>query len=143
MTLDAGARHQQPTDGHKRVASSVTVGMSQSLESKTGIDGPVTVIKRYTVPTGEADYFVEVYQENARIMSTQPGFVRSRLHRPLADGPEMQFVHIAEWTSGTALDKATSNPEWHASLQRMFDDPGLHITSEPASYRVVVELHPS
>ncbi|WP_030988412.1 antibiotic biosynthesis monooxygenase family protein [Streptomyces sp. NRRL WC-3744] len=117
--------------------------MSQSLESKTGTDGPVTVIKRYTVPADEADYFVEVYQENARIMSTQPGFFRSRLHRPLADAPEVRFVHIAEWTSGTALDKATGNPEWHASLQRMFDDPGLHITSEPASYRVVVELRPS
>ncbi|WP_225814597.1 antibiotic biosynthesis monooxygenase family protein [Streptomyces spinosus] len=117
--------------------------MRQSLESKTGIDGPVTVIKRYTVPAAEADYFVEVYQENARIMSAQPGFLRSRLHRPLADTPEVPFVHVAEWTSGTALDKATSNPEWHASLQRMFDDPGLHITSEPASYRVVVELHPS
>jgi len=119
------------------------MGMSQSLESKTGVDGPVTVIKSYTVPADEADYFVEVYQENARIMSTQPGFLRSRLHRPLADAPETRFIHMAEWTSGTALDKATGNPEWHASLQRMFDDPGLHITSAPASYRVVVELHPS
>ncbi|RPF30479.1 antibiotic biosynthesis monooxygenase family protein [Streptomyces sp. TLI_185] len=117
--------------------------MSHSLESKTGVDGPVTVIKSYTVPAEEADYFTEAYQENARIMSTQPGFVRSRLHRPLADAPETRFVHVAEWTSGTALDKATANPEWHAALQRLFDDPGLHITSEPASYRVVVELHPS
>ncbi|MEU3297577.1 antibiotic biosynthesis monooxygenase family protein [Streptomyces longwoodensis] len=117
--------------------------MSHSLSSKTGVDGPVTVIKTYTVPTGEADYFTEAYQENARIMSAQPGFVRSRLHRPLADASETRFVHIAEWTSGTALDRATGNPEWHASLQRLFDDPGLHITSEPASYRVVVELHPS
>jgi hypothetical protein len=55
----------------------------------------------------------------------------------------VRFVHMAEWASGTELDKATDNPEWHASVQRMFDDPGLHITSVPASYRVVVELHPS
>ncbi|WIY01017.1 antibiotic biosynthesis monooxygenase family protein [Amycolatopsis mongoliensis] len=117
--------------------------MTESLESKTGVDEPVTVIKHYTVPAAEAGYFVEVYQENARIMSAQPGFIRSRLHRPLADAPEVRFVHIAEWSSGTALDKATGNPEWHASLRRMFDDPGLHITSEPAGYRAVVELHPS
>ena len=117
--------------------------MSQSLESKTGVDGPVTVIKSYTVSAEEADYFAEVYQENARIMSAQPGFIRSRLHRPLADAPDTRFVHVAEWSSNTALDKATGNPEWHASLQRMFADPGLHITSEPASYRVVVELRPS
>jgi hypothetical protein len=55
------------------------------------------------------------------------------------EGPETRFVHIAK-TSGTALVRATDNPEWHASLQRMFADPDLHITSEPASYRVVVEL---
>ncbi len=117
--------------------------MNHSLESKTAVDGPVIVIKTYTVPTAEADYFTEAYQENARIMSTQSGFLRSRLHRPLADAPETRFVHVAEWTSGTALDKAMGNPEWHASLQRLFDDPGLHITSEPAGYRVVVELRPS
>ncbi|KUL72344.1 MULTISPECIES: antibiotic biosynthesis monooxygenase family protein [unclassified Streptomyces] len=117
--------------------------MSHSLASKTGTDEPVTVIKSYTVPTDEADHFTLVYQENARIMAAQPGFVRSRLHRPLGEGPKTRFLHIAEWTSGTALDRATDNPEWHASLRRMFADPGLHITSEPASYRVVVELHPS
>ncbi|MFG3265811.1 antibiotic biosynthesis monooxygenase family protein [Streptomyces bobili] len=117
--------------------------MTHFLESRTGADGPVTVMKSYTVPTDEADYFTEVYQENARIMSAQPGFVRSRLHRPLADGPETRFVHVAEWTSGIALDRAIGNPEWHASLRRMFDDPALHITSAPAGYRVVVELHPS
>jgi heme-degrading monooxygenase HmoA len=117
--------------------------MSQSLDAKTGVDGPVTVIKAYTVPANEAEYFVEVYRENAGIMSTQPGFLRSRLHRPLADAPELRFVHIADWSSGTALDRATAHPEWLASLRRMFDDPGLHITSEPAGYRVVVQLDPS
>jgi len=116
--------------------------MSHSLDSKTGVDGPAAVIKSYTVPADEADYFAEVYQENARIMSTQPGFLRSRLHCPLSDAPETRLVHVAEWSSGTALDKATGNPVWHASLQRMFDDSGLHITSVPASYRVVVALHP-
>ncbi|MGW6929883.1 antibiotic biosynthesis monooxygenase family protein [Lentzea sp. NPDC054927] len=117
--------------------------MSRSLESKTGVHEPVTVIKNYTVPAGEAEYFVDVYRENARIMSSQPGFLRSRLHRAFAETPQVRFVHIAEWRSGAELDEATSNPEWLASLRRMFDDPGLHITSEPAAYRVVVELHPS
>jgi quinol monooxygenase YgiN len=117
--------------------------MSHSLESRTGVDGPVTVIKNYAVPAAEAERFVEVYRENARIMSTQPGFVRSRLHRALADAPEVRFVHIADWSSGTALDRATANPEWLASLRHMFDDSGLHITSEPGAYRIAVELHPS
>ncbi|WP_075737133.1 antibiotic biosynthesis monooxygenase [Streptomyces acidiscabies] len=56
--------------------------MSHSLDSKAGVDGPVTVIKSYTVPADEADCFTEAYQHNAWIMATQPGFLRSRLHRP-------------------------------------------------------------
>lgn len=38
--------------------------MSHSLDSKTGADGPVTVIKSYTVPADEADCFTEAYQDN-------------------------------------------------------------------------------
>ncbi|MCE7004300.1 amidohydrolase family protein [Kibdelosporangium philippinense] len=133
----------RPRRCHNVATCLVLADMSQSLESSTGVDTPVTVIKNYTVPADEAEYFVEVYRENAWIMSAQPGFVRSRLHRALADAPEVRFVHIADWNSGTALDKATANPEWLASLRQMFDDPGLHITSEPAAYRVAVELHPS
>ncbi|GLY47695.1 ferritin-like domain-containing protein [Lentzea sp. NBRC 102530] len=116
--------------------------MSQSLESATGTNEPVVVIKNYTVPAGEAEQFVEAYQENARIMSAQPGFVRSRLHAPLGDGPDARFVHVAEWRSGGELDEAVGNPVWQASLRRLFDESGLHVTSEPASYRVVVELRP-
>jgi antibiotic biosynthesis monooxygenase (ABM) superfamily enzyme len=45
-------------------------------------DEPVTLIKNYTVSADEAEYFIEVYRENARTMSTQPGFLRSpRLSR--------------------------------------------------------------
>ena len=117
--------------------------MEQALESKTGVEAPVTLIKTYAVPAAEAEHFIEVYRENARIMATQPGFIGSRLHRALDDGPEARFVHIANWNSGTQLDKATANPEWRASLHEMFSDPSLHITSAPAAYRVVVELHPS
>ncbi len=119
------------------------MGMTDSLKSKTHTADPVVLIKTYTVPSEEADYFTEAYQENARIMSRQPGFIRSRLHRPLADAPETRFVHVAEWSSGTELDRATGNEEWHAALKRLFDDPELHITSEPAGYRVVVEFRPS
>ena|SRR5690242_9883276 len=116
--------------------------MSQSLESKTGLAEPVTLIKNYAVPADEAEAFVAVYEENARIMAAQPGFVRSRLHRALVERDEARFVHVAEWRSGAALDVATANPEWLASVRSMFDDHGLHIRSEPAAYRVVVELRP-
>ncbi|WP_225887199.1 antibiotic biosynthesis monooxygenase [Streptomyces canus] len=60
------------------------------MQSKTDIDEPVTLIKSYTVPAVEAEYFIDVYRENARIMSTQPGFLHSRLHRAL--GPVRRIM---------------------------------------------------
>ncbi|WP_349239205.1 antibiotic biosynthesis monooxygenase [Streptomyces sp. 12257] len=48
------------------------------------------MIKSYTVPAVEAEYFIDVYRENARIMSTQPGFLHSRLHRAL--GPVRRIM---------------------------------------------------
>src|SRR5690349_11730767 len=110
--------------------------MERALESRTGVDGPVTVIKKYGVPVEEAERFVEVYLENARMMAGRTGFIGSRLHRAVADGPEARFVHVAEWSSGIQLDRATADPEWRASLHDMFANSGLHITSEPGAYRV-------
>ncbi|MFD7842167.1 antibiotic biosynthesis monooxygenase [Nocardia sp. NPDC059764] len=81
--------------------------MSQSLVPKTGVDGPVTVIKSYTVPAAEADYFVEAYHENARIMSTQPGSIRSRLHRPLADAAE---ADSSMWPNGNRASRSAKRP---------------------------------
>ncbi|CAM5444411.1 hypothetical protein GCM10010329_51080 [Streptomyces spiroverticillatus] len=52
----------------------------------------------------------------------------------------MRFVQIADWSWSLALDRATAGPEWLASLRRMFDASGLHITSEPAGCRVVVRF---
>jgi hypothetical protein len=46
--------------------------VSHSLESSTGTSEPVVVIKSYTVPAGEAEHFVGVHRENARITSAQP-----------------------------------------------------------------------
>ena len=117
--------------------------MTQYLESSTGTSEPVVVIKNYTVPAGEAEHFVEVYRRIAGTMSAKPGFVRSRLHEELTGGPDARFVHVAEWSSGTDLDEAVADPAWRASVRRMVDDPGLHVTSEPATFRVVVETRPS
>jgi hypothetical protein len=75
-------------------------------------------------------------------MAGQPGFVRARMHRSLLDDVELRFVNVAEWESGQALAQAQANPAWRASVQRLLDDPDLHVTPRPAVYRVVVDLHP-
>ena len=103
---------------------------------------PVTVINAFTVPPDESEQFLRWWKDNARLMAGQPGFIRARMYRSLADDVELRFVNVAEWDSGKALNAATANPEFRASVQRVLDDPDLHVIPRPAVYRVAIDVHP-
>lgn len=105
-------------------------------------DAPVTVINAFTVPLQESQRFLQRWKDNARIMAGQPGFVRARMYRALVDDAELRFVNVAEWKSEKALSNARANPEFQASVQRLANDPELHVTPRPAIYQVAVEVHP-
>jgi heme-degrading monooxygenase HmoA len=105
-------------------------------------DEPVTLINAFTVPPEESERFLHRWKDNARIMAGQPGFVRARMYRATADDAELRFVNVAEWASGQALAAATANPEFRASVQRVLDDPDLHVTPRPVVYQVAVDVHP-
>jgi heme-degrading monooxygenase HmoA len=103
---------------------------------------PVTLINAFTVPPDEWERFLHRWTDSARIMAAQPGFIRSRMYRSLVDEVELRFINIAEWDSGTTLDAAHANPHWRASIQRVRDDPELHITARPVVYQVAIDVHP-
>src|SRR5262245_8465745 len=86
---------------------------------------PVTLINAFTVPLEESERFLERWKDNARVMARQPGFLRARMHRALADDAELRFVNVAEWDSGEALARALAIPEFHAYARRLLDDPDL------------------
>lgn len=105
-------------------------------------DSAVTLINAFTVPVEESEHFLERWTDNARIMAQQPGFIRAVMYRSLDDRAELRFVNVAEWESGDALDAARTNPEWRASVQRVLDDPELHITARPVIYRTDLDVRP-
>lgn len=63
------------------------------------------------------------------------------MYRSLVEDVELRFVNVAEWASGKALDEARTNPEFRASVQRLLEDPGLHVTPRPAVYQIAI-VHP-
>lgn len=107
-----------------------------------GVSEPVTLINAFTVPVPESERFLSRWRDNARIMAAQPGLIRARMYRSVVDDVELRFINVAEWDSGTALDRARANPEWRASIQRVLDDPELHITARPVVYQVTIDVHP-
>ena len=118
------------------MTQSVTITDARTTE-------PVTLINAFTVPVEESERFLDQWRDNARIMARQPGMIRARMFRSLVDDAELRFVNVAEWESGTALDRARANPEWRASVQRLLDDPQLHITPRPVVYQTAVDVHPA
>jgi heme-degrading monooxygenase HmoA len=106
------------------------------------VSEPVTLINAFTVPPEESERFLHRWKDNARIMAGQPGFVRARMYRSVVDDAELRFVNVAEWNSAQALDEARANPEFRASVQRLMEDPDLHVIPRPATYQIALEIHP-
>ncbi|MBN6040597.1 antibiotic biosynthesis monooxygenase [Amycolatopsis sp. 195334CR] len=110
--------------------------------TESDVDEPVTLINAFTVPPGESELFLERWKDNARVMAAQPGFLRARMYHALTEQAELNFVNVAEWRSGRDFDAARANPEWRASIKRMIDDPGLHVTPRPVVHRVGIDVRP-
>jgi heme-degrading monooxygenase HmoA len=100
------------------------------------------LINSFTVPPEEAERFLGWWKATASIMAAQQGLIRARMHRALADDTQPRFVNVAEWESESALDVARANPAFVAAVQRMIEDPNLHVTPLPAVYEVAVDVGP-
>jgi heme-degrading monooxygenase HmoA len=100
------------------------------------------LINAFTVPLEESERFFERWKDTARTMARQPGFLRARMHRALANDPELRFVNVAEWASEEALARALAVPEFRAHAQRVLDDPDLPIVARPGVYQVAIDVHP-
>ena len=106
------------------------------------VSEPVTLINAFTVPPQESERFLRRWADNARIMANQPGFIRARMYRSLVDDAELRFINVAEWNSGKALDAARANADWRTSMQRVLDDPDLHVIPRSVVYQVALDVHP-
>jgi heme-degrading monooxygenase HmoA len=86
---------------------------------------PVVLINAFEVPEGADDAFLEGWERARDFLSTQEGYLSTRLHRSLSSNADFRFVNVALWQSERAFHAATSQPEirnapvpypFHASL---------------------------
>ena len=67
----------------------------------------------------------------ARHLATQPGYVRTRLHRALSPETGFAFVNVGEWASPPAFQAATSSEEFQRLATALRDFP-----AHPGLYQV-------
>ena len=94
----------------------------------------VVLINPFEVPADQADAeFLADWQAAADYMRTQPGFVRTRLHRSLRPDARFRYVNVAEWTSPEAFQAAVTSDGFRALA-------GATAPNFPALYTVVRTL---
>lgn len=94
--------------------------------------GVVTQITTVKVTPDHLDEVLQLMQERAKFMATQPGFVSVNLHRS-QDGSHV--VNYIQWTSTEKLAKAHHAPEFRKQWPRFGE---LVEEVEPCLYDVVL-----
>lgn len=95
----------------------------------------VVLINAFEVPEGQDDAFLEGWERARTFLSTQPGYLSTRLHRSLAPTADFRFVNVALWASAQAFQAAISEPE--------FANASIPFPFHASLYEVVREDQPS
>jgi heme-degrading monooxygenase HmoA len=98
------------------------------IKPDSGIVTQITTVK--TTPENQ-DEVIQLMQERARFMSTQPGFVSVSLHR---SQDRSHVVNYIQWTSREKLAAAHHAPEFRKKWPRFGE---LVQDVEPCLYDVV------
>ena len=69
---------------------------------------PVVLINAFEVPVGDDERFVAGWERARSLLSEQPGYLETTLHRSLSPDAEFRFVNVARWETAEAFQAATS-----------------------------------
>ncbi len=88
-----------------------TVTLADQLKDE---GGPVVLINTFVTQPDDADRLVTAWTADAEVMTRQPGFVSTQLHRGIAGSGV--FLNYAIWESVADFRAAFTNPEFRARL---------------------------
>jgi heme oxygenase (mycobilin-producing) len=104
------------------------------MKERTMNPEPIVLINAFEIPEGDDDAFLDAWERARTFLSTQPGYISTRLHRSLTPGADFRFINVAFWQSPQAFQAAMSQPgfrnatvpfPYHASLYEILrqDEP--------------------
>lgn len=88
-----------------------TVTLTDQLKDE---GGPVVLINTFVAEPTDADRLLAAWTADAEVMTQQPGFVSTQLHRGIAGSGV--FLNYAVWDSVADFRAAFTNPEFRARL---------------------------
>jgi len=87
----------------------------------------VQLINPFVVPADKEEEFLKAWNETSQVVSAQPGFVETYLHRNVGGGDgTFQYVDVAIWESAEAWDATHgSHTPGEESIPGVEEHPGI------------------
>jgi heme-degrading monooxygenase HmoA len=108
-----------------------TTDRSHERDLSEGNSIMVILINSFEVPAGREDEFLHAWQAIAAHLCTQPGYVRTRLHRAVSEAAAFAFVNVGEWESPHDFQAATTSEDFRRLAVGLRDFP-----AHPGLYRI-------
>ena len=87
------------------------------IERQLGVEaGPVVLVNVFTLDTADEDALLQSWQDDAKFMKRQPGFISTQLHRAIGESPT--YLNYAVWESTARFRAAFMHPEFLAKISR-------------------------
>jgi heme-degrading monooxygenase HmoA len=104
------------------------------IERQITIDAsPVVLVNVFTLDRGDEQAFIKVWEDDARFMKRQSGFISTQLHRAIGENPT--YLNYAVWDSTASFRAAFGHPEFKAKLATY---PASAVASPHLFQKVVV-----
>ena len=85
------------------------------LERQLGIAAaPVVLINLFTLDYADEAGFLDAFKAPAEILTKQPGFISTQLHRAIGDSPT--YLNYVVWESTETVRAGLTHPEFVAKL---------------------------
>jgi heme-degrading monooxygenase HmoA len=85
------------------------------IDRQIGVDADaVVLINLFTLDPADEAVFLQVWEDDASFMKTQPGLISIQLHRAIGESPT--YLNYAVWESTAAFRSAFTHPDFRAKL---------------------------
>jgi heme-degrading monooxygenase HmoA len=85
------------------------------IQQQLGLDtGPVVLVNLFTLDKADEGHMLKAWNDDARFMQRQPGFISTQLYRAIGEG--CAYLNYAVWETNAAFRAAFTNPEFQSKL---------------------------
>ena len=85
------------------------------IDRQLAVDAsPIVLVNVFLLDKANEQTFLQAWQDDARFMKQQPGFISTQLHRAVGESPA--YLNYAIWETTAHFRSAFTNPEFRAKL---------------------------